>query len=148
MMERLRDDEHQLFRNSKGTIRELREIFLNEQSRYQQALFNPNRRREDVEQSMQGQFMSVTQAITRPTGLSTSRTTITRPSPLPDDNYKTYGIRHLPDEDSGIQHPPDNDNGIHHLPDNDYKTYSRVIQNILVKAKKIGYAVTSTDSGI
>ncbi|ETV73031.1 hypothetical protein H257_12069 [Aphanomyces astaci] len=56
MMERLRDDEHQLLRNSKGTIRELREILSNEQSRYEQALFNEKRRREDLEQSMQGSF--------------------------------------------------------------------------------------------
>ncbi|RHZ35046.1 hypothetical protein DYB37_013821 [Aphanomyces astaci] len=64
MMERLRDDEHQLLRNSKGTIRELRElreILSNEQSRYEQALFNEKRRREDLEQSMQGSFRSVTQ---------------------------------------------------------------------------------------
>ncbi|RHX99792.1 hypothetical protein DYB36_013899 [Aphanomyces astaci] len=61
MMERLRDDEHQLLRNSKGTIRELREILSNEQSRYEHALFNEKRRREDLEQSMQGQFRSVTQ---------------------------------------------------------------------------------------
>ncbi|RQM30089.1 hypothetical protein B5M09_005833 [Aphanomyces astaci] len=74
---------------------------------------------------------------------------------LPDDDYKTFssGIQHLPDDDNGIQHLPgdnyktygiqhlpDEDNGIQHLPDNDYKTYIRVIQNILVGAKKIGYA--------
>ncbi|RHY87752.1 hypothetical protein DYB26_014982 [Aphanomyces astaci] len=57
-MERLRDHEHQLLPDSKGIIWELREILSNEQSRYEQALFNEKRHLEDLEQSMQGQFMS------------------------------------------------------------------------------------------
>ncbi|KAF0710045.1 hypothetical protein AaE_012682, partial [Aphanomyces astaci] len=72
---------------------------------------------------------------------------------LPDDDYKIYGIQHLPDDyyktfSSGIQHLPDEDISFSTSQTTITKTYSSVIQNILVKAKKIGYAVTSTDSGI
>ncbi|ETV81849.1 hypothetical protein H257_05412 [Aphanomyces astaci] len=57
-----KDEYNSLLSNgTKGTIWELREILSNEQSRYEQALFNEKRRQVDLEQSMQGQFMSVTQ---------------------------------------------------------------------------------------
>ncbi|RHY85423.1 hypothetical protein DYB35_013534, partial [Aphanomyces astaci] len=60
-MERVWEEEHRRLRESEETVRELQESILTEQNRYEQTLFSEQGRRQDLDQLVQEQFMTLTQ---------------------------------------------------------------------------------------
>ncbi|RLO08575.1 hypothetical protein DYB28_007545, partial [Aphanomyces astaci] len=60
-MERVWEEEHRRLRESEETVRELQESILTEQNRYEQTLLSEQGRRQDLDQLVQEQFMTLTQ---------------------------------------------------------------------------------------
>ncbi|RHY39270.1 hypothetical protein DYB34_005882 [Aphanomyces astaci] len=60
-MERVWEEEHRRLRESEETVRELQESILTEQNRHEQTLLSEQGRRQDLEQLVQEQFMTLTQ---------------------------------------------------------------------------------------
>ncbi|RHY51066.1 hypothetical protein DYB30_011667 [Aphanomyces astaci] len=60
-MERVWEEEHRRLRESEETVRELQESILTEQNRLEQTLLSEQGRRQDLEQLVQEQFMTLTQ---------------------------------------------------------------------------------------
>ncbi|RHY67267.1 hypothetical protein DYB38_003354 [Aphanomyces astaci] len=64
-MERVWEEEHRRLLESEETAGELQESILTEQNRYEQTLLSEQGRRQDLEQLVQEQFMTLTQKLTQ-----------------------------------------------------------------------------------